>query len=143
MRNTTLEDIAAEIGFTATMALAIQRGGTNVYVPANPRGSVLASLVGIESASHLAACWGGEMLAVPTLRRYELGLCRRAIALMSDAGIPVGDIARSLELTVRRVVQVRRELCDAGLLVSGRLPTELAGSADDAPERQRTVDSTP
>lgn len=142
MKNTTLEDIATEIGFSATLALAIQRGGTNVYVPANPRGSVLAGLLGIEAASRLAAGWGGEMLAVPTLRTYEYGLCRHAIALMSDAGIPVGDIARRLELTVRRVVQVRRELCDAGLLVSARHPREVTGSADEAPQRQRAVDST-
>lgn len=133
MNHTTLEDISAEIGFTATIALARQRGGTNVYVPANPAGSVLAELVGIAAAARLATCWGGEVLAVPTLRACEYARDRCLIARLTEAGMSVADIAECVGLTARRVVQVRRELRDAGLLDAGRVQSAAARGVEQKP----------
>lgn len=133
MNNTTLEDISAEIGFTATISLARQRGGKNVYVPANPAGSVLAELVGVEAAERLAACWGGELLAVPTLRACEYARDRCLIARLTEAGMSVADIAECVGLTPRRVVQVRRELRDAGLLDAERVQSAAARGVEQEP----------
>jgi len=136
MRNTTLDDISAEIGFTATISLARQRGAKNVYVPANPAGSVLAELLGVEAAERLAACWGGELLAVPTLRACEYARDRCLIARLTEAGLSVADIAECVGLTARRVVQVRHELRDAGLLKAGRARSAAARGVKDAPQAQ-------
>jgi hypothetical protein len=134
MKNTTLDDIAAEIGFSAAVALAVQRGGSNVYIPSHPTSrTVLARIVGISAATRLAACWGGEVLAVPTLRVYEVAVLRTAIGRMSTAGLPAFEIAHRVGLTERRVQQVRRELRKLGLLTTRRTRrARRAHSGEDA-----------
>ena len=64
-RNTTLDDISAVIGFTATLRLSAWYGnGNNLYVPpVVAEHHVLANLLGRSAAERLAREFGGDWLA--------------------------------------------------------------------------------
>jgi hypothetical protein len=125
--NTTLDDIAGEIGFKATITLATWYGGKNLYVPAAPQnGSALAILIGTDQAKCLAAAWGGTTLAVPTMWAYEEARRNRLIASLVAQGMCSTQIGRDIGLSERRVQQIRRVLESTGLLA-------LAGSDEGTP----------
>ena len=73
LRNTTLDDISAVIGFSATLRLVAWFGdGSNLYVPNSAEdGHLLVRLLGLPSAKRLCEAWPGEHLAVPRLRDHE------------------------------------------------------------------------
>lgn len=115
--NTTLDDIAGEIGFTATVTLATWYGGKNLYVPAEPNEeSHIVRLVGMSAAKRLAAVWGSTLIAVPTMWVYEEGQRNRLVGALIGRGIGLKEIARDMGVSERRVQQIRRALEDTGLL---------------------------
>lgn len=117
--NTILEDIAAEIGFTATFKLVIWFGGrrTNIYVPEQPRkGQVLVSIIGLPAATLLSRRWPGRHLNVPTLHAFEVEVRRQEVHRLLSQGATVQETATSVGLTPRRVGQIEVELRAAGLL---------------------------
>jgi hypothetical protein len=115
--NTTLDDIAGEIGFTATVMLSTWYGGRNLYVPANPdESSMIVKLIGMPAARRLAAQWGGSPVAVPTMWRYEEAQRDRTIGALLLEGKNTKDIAAIMGMTERRIQQIRRSLEDAYLL---------------------------
>lgn len=127
--NTTLDDIAGEIGFTATITLATWYGGRNLYVPAAPdEESAVVKLIGMSAVKRLAAAWGGLPLAVPTMWRYEEEQRNRTIGNLLIEGHGTKQIAAMMGMTERRIQQIRRALEDAGLLplVLGKTPQEKA-----------------
>jgi hypothetical protein len=116
--NTTLDDIAAVIGFTPTCRLAAWFGdGSSLYVPrAVQEGQVLVRLIGLSAAKKLSAEWGGEILALPRLRGYEDDQKRRLICRMAAGEFSTREIATFTRMGERRVQQIVRELEAAGLL---------------------------
>lgn len=118
MKNTTLDDVAAVIGFSATLRLAAWFGdGGNVYVPEKVvEGQVLARLIGISAAQKLCAEWGGEHLALPRLRAYEDDVNRRIIGRMLEHEFSTREVAMHMRMSERRVQQIARELEAAGLM---------------------------
>lgn len=115
--NTTLDDIAGEIGFTATVMLATWYGGKNLYVPAEPLDtSMVVRLIGMPAARRLASAWGGLMVAVPTMWQYEEAQRNRTIGALLIDGKGTKDIAGIMGMTERRIQQIRRSLEDASLL---------------------------
>ncbi len=130
--NTILEDIAAEIGFTATFKLVIWFGGrrTNIYVPEQPRkGQVLVSIIGLPAATLLSRRWPGRHLNVPTLHAFEVEVRRQEVHRLLSQGATVQETATSVGLTPRRVGQIEAELREAGLLGD----PAAAGLGDQAP----------
>lgn len=115
--NTTLDDLAGEIGFTATVTLATWYGGRNLYVAAAMKeDSHVVRLIGVPAARRLTAAWGGTQIAVPTMAVYEKGMRKRLIGALIGRGVGMKDIARDMGVSERRVQQIRRALEDAGLL---------------------------
>lgn len=124
--NTTLDDIAGVIGFTATLRIATWYGGQNLYVSPTPDESMqLVRLIGMPAAQRLAAEWGGERVAVPTMWAYEEDQRNRLVGNLLKRGISTKEIARDMGMTERRIQQIRRVLEDLGavpLVFSGETP---------------------
>lgn len=84
------EELAALIGEDALIALAESRGGTRLYVPADP--AILTPAIGALAAARLADRYGGATLRAPLARE------RRARHYRAQ-GLSNADIARRLGLT--------------------------------------------
>lgn len=118
LRNTTLDDIASVIGFSATLRLVAWFGdGNNLYVPVAPEeGQLLTKLIGITAARRLCETWPGEHLAVPRLRDHEDDVRKRLVARLLEKGFSTREIAGLQRVSERRVQQICRELEAAGLV---------------------------
>jgi hypothetical protein len=116
LRNTTLDDIASVIGFTATLRLAAWFGeGSNIYVPLNvAEDQMLVRLLGLSAARRLTEAWPGEHLAVPRPQEYETQVQRRQIVDLLGNGFSSRKIGHFMRLSERRVQQIVRELEVAG-----------------------------
>lgn len=117
-QNTTLDDIAAVIGFTATTRLAAWYGnGNNLFVPAMVEdGQVLVRLIGRSAAERLSGEFGGDWLAVPRLTNYDEDVRRHRISCMLSKGFSTREVSRHERISERRVQQLCRELEQAGLI---------------------------
>jgi len=117
--NTVLDDIAAVIGFTATLKLVawFGEGISNLYVPAMAEeGQLLPRIIGMSAARAMSKEWPKKHLNVPRLHNYETELRKRHIARMIDKGYSLREIAGQLQMSERRVSQVKEELRSSGLL---------------------------
>jgi hypothetical protein len=115
--NGILEDVGAELGFTATSALAAWFGGMNLYVP----GTVdpdhpIVSVIGIAPYRRLVAAFGGEVLCLPEGRQDEIDRRDRVIATMLGGGKGTKEIAGKTGLSERRVQQIRMRLENSGVI---------------------------
>ena len=128
--NTTLDDIAAEIGFTATMTLVAWYGGTHLYVPEKvSEKHAIAKTVGLRLAERLVAAHGGGMLFVPDAVSYDRTRRDRMVVEGVGRGMGTKQLAALTGLTERRVQQIRQRLEAEGLL-----PLVLNGRAVEANE---------
>lgn len=127
--NTTFDDLAGVIGFTATLRIAAWYGGQNLYIPAQPDETMqIVKLVGLPCAKRLAESWGTETIAVPTMWAYEEDQRNRLVGNLLNRGMSPKDIARDMGVTERRVQQIRRVLEEMGVLplVLGRTAVDPA-----------------
>lgn len=128
--NTTLDDIAAVIGFTATVRLAAHYGGRDMNVPvAVSDKHLIAKLVGMSALQRLHAEWAGERVTMPTLGLVATDLRNARILRDLMAGVNLGLIAEREGLTNRRVEQLRRAFEADGLLpmiLGGKIDPEIA-----------------
>ncbi|MDP2262661.1 MAG: helix-turn-helix domain-containing protein [Hydrogenophaga sp.] len=117
VKNTTHDDLAPIVGFTATIKLAAYYGGKNMTVPKKiSEKHVLAKLIGVPAASALANEWPGCILAVPTLHFAEVELRNSRVLQLLRDGASTDAIAKANGITVRRVQQLRAEFEAAGFL---------------------------
>jgi len=116
-KNTTHEDLAQIIGFTATVRLSAYFGGKNMTVPKNvSEKTVLAKLIGMSAARMLSAEYGGERFAVPTMHLAEVELRNARVLEQLREGVSTDKIAANAGLTQRRVQQLRLQFEAAELL---------------------------
>lgn len=117
-KNTTLDDIAGVIGFTATLRLAAWYGNDdNLYVPdVVEDGQVLVRLLGWDTAARMARAFPREWIAVPRLTVYDEELRRSRIGNMLARGFSTRQVAKFERITERRVQQVCRELEVHGMI---------------------------
>lgn len=119
MINTSLDDICAEIGFTATLTLVawFGDGKNSLYVPAAVDDhQKIAKLIGEAAARRLSARWPQELLSIPALSGYDQQVLRRCVARLLQGGVSTTDVADRIGLTERRVQQICRELEVDGLI---------------------------
>ena len=118
LKNSTLDDIAAVIGFTATLRLAAWFGeGGNVYIPFQAEeGQTLVNLLGMPAARRLSEEWPGEHIAVPRPTQYETDLMKRQVVALMEAGFSTRKVSHWLRVSERRIQQIVRELEVAGLM---------------------------
>ncbi len=117
-KNSTLDDIAAEIGLTAALRLSAWFGDENkCYVPVNvEEGQLLVKLIGMSAARKLTAAFPGDLLAIPRLRQYEDDLRNRQIGQMLTKGFTTNQIAVWFRMSERRAQQICQDLEMAGLI---------------------------
>lgn len=117
-QNSTLDDIAAVIGFTATLRLAAWYGNTNtLYVPAVVEDDqVLVRLIGRPAAERMAEAFPAEYLAVPRMTAYEEEERRSRIGRLLEKGFSMREVTKFERVGERRVQQICRELEQAGLI---------------------------
>lgn len=118
LRNTTLDDIASVVGFSATLRLVAWFGDSgNLYVPVQlVEDQLLVRLIGMAAAQRLTDAWPGEHLNVPRLSDYETDMRRGAIGKMLENGMSTREISHMFHMSERRVQQICRELETAGLI---------------------------
>lgn len=119
LQKTTLEDISAVIGFTATLRLSAWFGDRTspCYVPSvAAEGQLIARLVGLPAAKALSKEWGGEHIAVARVLEYEQDIRKKAVGRMFEKGFGSREIAAHLRISERRVQQICRELEVVGLI---------------------------
>lgn len=121
--NTTIDDVCATIGFSATIRLVGWFGGSNVYVPEQvDDGHKLAAVLGISAARALCSEFGSQTIWVPAdpagdrRRSYEV---RKSVAKALLKSNSTQAVAEDLGLSVRQVQRIKKELEEGGLLPSG------------------------
>lgn len=127
IQNSTLDDLAAVIGFTATLRLSAWFGEEgNMYVPQKAEeGQLLVALLGLTTAQRLSDEWPGEHIAVPRPRQYDIDLRRKQVARLLEKGFSTRQVAHWLECSERRVQQTMREMEVTGILpVQGPQPED-------------------
>lgn len=114
--NSVLDDISAEIGFTATSTLAAWFGGSNLYVPgkADPEHAV-AKMIGFSAFRRLVECFGSETLWLPDDDRGPDRRDRLICSAFAE-GKGAKTISGMTGLSERRVNQIRIALETRGLL---------------------------
>ena len=117
IRNSTLDDLASIIGFTATVRMTMYFGDGNVYVPEKAtENAPLAKLIGLPAMSRLVSEFGRTKLTVPSMNKMVLdgrnaGILESMRAELSDA-----VISEHAGISPRRVLQLRREFMAMGML---------------------------
>lgn len=118
-QNTILDDIAAEIGFTATCVLSAMYGGKPLYIPkeADPH-HPLANLIGYPAFRALVTSpFGGtDIRFMPKNTAYRRFDRWRAVQDMLLEGHSADLIAANLNITARGVQHIRRTLEQARIL---------------------------
>ena len=118
--NTTLDDIAAVIGYSRTSRLVAWFGGTGVFVPQNPGGTKLEKLLGENAARKMSHEWPGEIISIPTDADFDADVRNAMIARFTTRGFSAKEIAEHTGLSERRVQQIRKALSGMGLIDVGR-----------------------
>ncbi|QRQ86264.1 hypothetical protein [Cupriavidus oxalaticus] len=109
--NGVLEDVSAEIGYTATSLLVAWFGGANLYVPAAAdENHPVSRLIGLPAFRRLVAAYGSETLAIPEGHLEEIDRRNRLIAQLIAKGKGSKEIAQITGLTERRVQQLRTKI---------------------------------
>lgn len=118
IKATTLDDIAAVVGFAATVRLCAWFGGASyLYVPLKVDDEHhLVRLIGRSAADRLSKEWGGEHLAIPNSTGYEQDSRYKTIGVLIQRGFSTREVAQLVHVSPRRVQQVCRELEAAGLI---------------------------
>lgn len=111
VRNTTLDDLAGIIGFSATVRLAAWFGGMNLYVPATVEpGQKIVTLIGESAARRLSEEFGREHIWLPNLSGPLREKRNSEVFHLLVAGNSIREISEKTGLTERRVSQIKAEL---------------------------------
>lgn len=118
----TIEDVGAEIGFTAAAALVDWFGGTRIWVPVQATiKSPLAPVIGLPALRRLVLMYEGRMgnerlLRVPRGDQQTLVLRDKYVAGMFLRGRNVREVSRATRLSIRHIQRLRRQLEEDGAL---------------------------
>ncbi|WP_316150068.1 helix-turn-helix domain-containing protein [Cupriavidus sp. BIC8F] len=117
--NGVLEDVSAEIGYTATSLLVAWFGGANLYIPATAdENHPVARLIGHAAFRRLVAAYGSETLWIPGGHLDAMERRDRLIAERLARGAGTSEIAAEFGITERRVQQLRTHVQSKGLIPS-------------------------
>lgn len=115
--NSMLEDMAAEIGYSATNALVDWFGGSTLYIPGQAtEDHTICHIIGLPCFKRLVAMYGSTTITVPMDIHRDRARMKRLIGALFMKGTGAKEIAAVAYLTERQVHYVRRELEEAKLL---------------------------
>lgn len=116
-KNTLLDDISAEIGYTATTLMAAWHGGSVVHIPRNVvPGHPLATLLGEPAFARLVKAYPGNDLFIPKNSVLQRVVRWRTVRDMLLAGHNTRTVGEETGLTPRNVQKLRQKLEALGLL---------------------------
>lgn len=109
-------EIASVIGEDETLALLTSRGGTEINIPAEPSGSALEALVGLDAAEALVDHFGVTKITLPCGHlRGQRGRRARGVRLLL-AGRSTREVALACDVHDRTVDGWRQGLVAQGSL---------------------------
>ena len=127
-QNGLLEDLCAEIGYTATMTLVDFFGGASLYVPGEAAEKhKLAKLIGFPAYRKLVAAYGATTLNMPLDFQRERNQRNRLIGALTLRGMNSKDIGALCGISPRNVDYVKTELQNAGILADLKDSEDLFG----------------
>lgn len=130
-QNTLLDDLSAEIGFTATCALSAMYGGKSLYIPrdADPNHPI-AKLIGYSAFRILVkSTFGGSNIRFMPRNKAFMRFSRwRVVRDMVLDGKSADSIALVVGMTTNGVNHIRRTMEQNGIL-----PMVLKGNDVDRP----------
>lgn len=121
-KNGVMEDVAAEIGYTAANALVDWFGGANLRIPELATDEhVIAKVIGMPAMRRLVAMRGDaigneRIMWVPTGYERELARRDRMIGAMFVEGMTVHHIMGVTNMSKRHVEIVRAKLEEIGMM---------------------------
>lgn len=128
-QNTLLDDLSAEIGFTATCVLSAMYGGKSLYIPrdADPNHQI-AKLIGVSAFRALVKSpFGGTNIRFMPRNKAYLRFARwRVVKDMILDGKSANHIAEAVGITTNGVNNIRRTMEQNGII-----PMVLKGSNAD------------
>lgn len=115
IRETTLEDLCEVVGYRATCILGVLFAGRQIYVPQRyyPQ-HPLAGLIGAHKLEALVAEYASHTFWIP--HQDEIQRLRRdaRVCELLVADTPLEEIAEALDMSKRRVEQLRADLIERG-----------------------------
>lgn len=115
--NGTLEDICADIGFTATMRLVALLAGEQVYVPTKATsGHAIEKMIGERPFVRMVENYGGEVIRIPAMAEFDNLRLLPGLARRIAAGESTRDISRTVGLTEQHIRRLRAQAEELGLL---------------------------
>jgi hypothetical protein len=123
-KNGVMEDVAAEIGYTAANALVDWFGGGNLHIPEKATEEhLIARVIGLPAMQRLVAMYveaigDKRMMHVPTGYERELARRDRMIGALFAEGRSVQYIMGVTNMSKRHVEIVRTKLDEIGMLAA-------------------------
>lgn len=115
--NGLLEDVAAVIGFTATMRLVALFGPGRLQVPVAAHADhAITRGIGEPAMRRLVAEWGGQSIELSGNADFHHARLVRAVACMFQAGMSPKDIGGVVGVTERHLRRLRTEAEEMGLM---------------------------
>lgn len=115
--NTILDDVCAEIGYSATNVIVAWYGGDYVRVPVEVSAeNPITRAIGMSAMRRFVQAWGGQRLWIPEAHRFTVEQRDRVIADLLKTGLKEREIGEAIGLSERRVQQIRARLTRDGLL---------------------------
>lgn len=112
-----LEDISAEIGYTATAALVDWFGGGNLHVPMTADEShPIAKIIGMPAFTRLVKAWGNELLWLPLGYEREKDRRDRMIVVMLAMGVSARQVAKIAGMSLSHVQQTHARVEGLGVM---------------------------
>lgn len=117
LRNTTLDDLSALVGFSATVRLAMFFGNRDMYIPQKAvEDSMVAQLVGMSALRRLIDEFGPGKISVPSLQHVVIDARNATMLAAMQKGASDVAAAATAGITPRRALQIRREFMAMGML---------------------------
>lgn len=108
-----LAGIAEITSLEAALAVARQFGGTEIYVPREPKPTdLLTQCVGPEDAKKIAEFYGGAHLEVPLAQSVRISERNEAIRRLAAQGKSAAELARMFGMTARNVRRIKNGTAD-------------------------------
>lgn len=108
--NGVLADIENIIGVDATIKIAVECGGSHIFIPKKPsEKSGLVQLIGLENVEKLIKDFGTGEVLVPMGHFRGAGKKRARIAKMIEQGTPYDKIARQMDVHTRTVERIKNK----------------------------------
>lgn len=116
-KNTLLEDIAAEIGYTATSTLCGWYGGRHLPIPKNAtEDHRVAKVIGPSAFNRLVTAFGGTNIFIPKDRAQKIARRNRIVFDLITSGAERKQIYSRVGITREHLQFIRRTLENDGLL---------------------------